>query len=58
MRSFGGGRYDGLSEALAGRMLLGFGFAIGEDRLVMSLPQSAESAIRKRTFTLRRLARA
>ena len=43
----GGGRYDGLSEALGGPAAPGIGFAIGEDRLVMSLPQAAESAIRK-----------
>ena len=43
----GGGRYDGLSEALGGPAAPGIGFAIGEDRLVMSLPQSAESAVRK-----------
>jgi len=34
----GGGRYDGLSEALGGPASPGIGFAIGEDRLVMSLP--------------------
>ena len=33
----GGGRYDGLSEALGGPAAPGIGFAIGEDRLVMSL---------------------
>ena len=43
----GGGRYDGLSELLGGPHAPGIGFAIGEDRLVMSLPQTAESAIRK-----------
>ena len=43
----GGGRYDGLSELLGGPHAPGIGFAIGEDRLVMSLSQSAESAIRK-----------
>src|SRR5882724_1525547 len=43
----GGGRYDGLSEQLGGPHAPGIGFAMGEDRLVMSLPQSAESAIRK-----------
>ncbi|MBV9182924.1 MAG: histidine--tRNA ligase [Acidobacteria bacterium] len=37
----GGGRYDGLSEALGGPQAPGIGFAIGEDRLVMSLGQSA-----------------
>jgi len=33
----GGGRYDGLSEMLGGPNAPGIGFAIGEDRLVMSL---------------------
>src|ERR1700683_4709807 len=40
----GGGRYDGLSEALGGRAAPGSGFAIGEDRLVMSLQESASAA--------------
>ncbi len=41
----GGGRYDGLSEAIGGPPAPGIGFAIGEDRLVLSLQekQSAES---------------
>src|SRR5882757_6143178 len=43
----GGGRYDGLSEALGGPAAPGIGFAIGEDRLVMSLAATAESVIRK-----------
>jgi histidyl-tRNA synthetase len=43
----GGGRYDGLSEALGGPAAPGIGFAIGEDRLVLSLSASAESVIRK-----------
>jgi histidyl-tRNA synthetase len=45
----GGGRYDGLSEALGGPAAPGIGFAIGEDRLVMSLQERApvESALRK-----------
>jgi histidyl-tRNA synthetase len=43
----GGGRYDGLSEALGGPAAPGIGFAIGEDRLVLSLAASAESAVRK-----------
>jgi histidyl-tRNA synthetase len=34
----GGGRYDGLIEELGGPPVPGFGFAVGEDRLVMSLP--------------------
>jgi histidyl-tRNA synthetase len=45
----GGGRYDGLSEALGGPAAPGIGFAIGEDRLVMSLEESAsaESVFKK-----------
>jgi len=39
----GGGRYDGLSEALGGPAAPGIGFAIGEDRLVMSLQAEAAS---------------
>ena len=40
----GGGRYDGLSEALGGPPAPGIGFAIGEDRLVMTLQETAGSA--------------
>jgi histidyl-tRNA synthetase len=40
----GGGRYDGLSESLGGPSAPGIGFAIGEDRLVMSLQETAGSA--------------
>ncbi|MGH9397872.1 MAG: histidine--tRNA ligase [Terriglobia bacterium] len=36
----GGGRYDGLSELLGGPEVPGFGFAIGEDRLVLSVEES------------------
>src|SRR5579871_1183155 len=39
----GGGRYDGLSEALGGPRAPGIGFAMGEDRLVLTL-QAQESA--------------
>jgi histidyl-tRNA synthetase len=43
----GGGRYDGLSEALGGPRAPGIGFAIGEDRFVMAIaagqPESAKS---------------
>ncbi len=39
----GGGRYDGLSEALGGPAAPGIGFAIGEDRLVLSLQETADS---------------
>jgi histidyl-tRNA synthetase len=41
----GGGRYDGLSEMLGGPRAPGIGFAIGEDRLVLTLQaQQAEAA--------------
>jgi histidyl-tRNA synthetase len=43
----GGGRYDGLSEALGGPAAPGIGFAIGEDRLVMSLQQTADNVLKK-----------
>jgi histidyl-tRNA synthetase len=43
----GGGRYDGLSEALGGPAAPGIGFAIGEDRLVMSLAESAPAVALK-----------
>jgi histidyl-tRNA synthetase len=39
----GGGRYDGLSEAIGGPKAPGIGFAIGEDRLVLTL-QALETA--------------
>jgi histidyl-tRNA synthetase len=39
----GGGRYDGLSEAIGGPKAPGIGFAIGEDRLVLSLQQQQEN---------------
>ncbi|MGD0292291.1 MAG: histidine--tRNA ligase [Terracidiphilus sp.] len=48
----GGGRYDGLSEAIGGPRAPGIGFAMGEDRLVLTLlarestkPQMAEAFI-------------
>jgi len=37
----GGGRYDGLIKELGGPEVPGFGFAVGEERLVMSLPAAA-----------------
>ena len=45
----GGGRYDGLSEALGGPPAPGIGFAIGEDRLVMTVQEKtpAENVLRK-----------
>jgi histidyl-tRNA synthetase len=43
----GGGRYDGLSESLGGPSAPGIGFAIGEDRLVLALKESADSVQRK-----------
>ncbi len=37
----GGGRYDGLSEMLGGSKSPGIGFAIGEDRLILTLQAQA-----------------
>jgi histidyl-tRNA synthetase len=38
----GGGRYDGLSEAIGGPKAPGIGFAMGEDRLVLTLLAQAK----------------
>jgi histidyl-tRNA synthetase len=40
----GGGRYDGLSEAIGGPKAPGIGFAIGQDRLVLTLLAQNEAA--------------
>jgi histidyl-tRNA synthetase len=42
----GGGRYDGLSEMLGGPRAPGIGFAIGEDRLILTL-LAQESAVQQ-----------
>ncbi|MBZ5646066.1 MAG: histidine--tRNA ligase [Acidobacteriia bacterium] len=42
----GGGRYDGLSEALGGPKAPGIGFAIGEDRLVLTLSEHHKPSLR------------
>src|SRR5712672_722150 len=39
----GGGRYDGLVELLGGPATKGIGFAIGEDRLILSLQESGKA---------------
>ena len=39
----GGGRYDGLSEMLGGPKAPGIGFAIGEDRLILTLQAQMEA---------------
>jgi histidyl-tRNA synthetase len=41
----GGGRYDGLVELLGGHPTKGIGFAIGEDRLMLSLEAAGKLAI-------------
>ncbi len=47
----GGGRYDGLSEMLGGPRAPGIGFAIGADRLVLTLQsQASEPAAIKADF--------
>ena len=38
----GGGRYDGLVELLGGPPTKGIGFAIGEDRLILSLQEGSQ----------------
>ncbi len=40
----GGGRYDGLVELLGGPAVKGIGFAIGTDRLILSLQENLTSA--------------
>jgi len=43
----GGGRYDGLAEALGSKVAApGIGFSIGEDRLVMTVEESQPDAVR------------
>ena len=37
----GGGRYDGLAEMIGGPPTPGFGFSIGEDRLVLAVEEAA-----------------
>jgi histidyl-tRNA synthetase len=41
----GGGRYDGLSEMLGGPKAPGIGFAIGEDRLILTLQALEEARV-------------
>ena len=41
----GGGRYDGLSEMLGGPRAPGIGFAIGEDRLILTLQAQHEADV-------------
>src|SRR6202453_3012899 len=43
----GGGRYDGLSEMLGGPKAPGIGFAMGLDRLILTLQAQAEAAPEK-----------
>src|ERR1700678_2111135 len=44
----GGGRYDGLSEMLGGPKAPGIGFAIGEDRLILTLQAQAGDGVSKK----------
>jgi len=41
----GGGRYDGLIELLGGPPTKGIGFAIGEDRLILSLQEAGKGSV-------------
>jgi histidyl-tRNA synthetase len=43
----GGGRYDGLVELLGGPPTKGIGFAIGEDRMILSLQESGKAHVQQ-----------
>ena len=43
----GGGRYDGLSEMLGGPKAPGIGFAIGDDRLILTLQAGKPNRLRR-----------
>src|SRR5438132_5550820 len=43
----GGGRYDGLVELLGGPPTKGIGFAIGEDRLILSLQEGGKAPVQQ-----------
>jgi len=43
----GGGRYDGLVELLGGPPTKGIGFAIGEDRLILTLQESGKAPVQQ-----------
>src|SRR5208337_3190718 len=44
----GGGRYDGLVELLGGPPTKGIGFAIGEDRVILSLQEAGKGSVAQR----------
>jgi histidyl-tRNA synthetase len=46
----GGGRYDGLSEMLGGPTAPGIGFAIGEDRLILTLKAQTNEMLHEINF--------
>jgi len=41
----GGGRYDGLAEALGGRAVPGLGFALGVERMLLSLAEPVDPSL-------------
>jgi len=43
----GGGRYDGLAQDIGGPRVPGIGFAIGVERLILLLPEKAETTRRQ-----------
>ena len=49
----GGGRYDGLVEALGGPPLAGIGFALGVERLLMAADGEGAGAARRRSTSSR-----
>ena len=51
----GGGRYDGLVELLGGPPTKGIGFAIGEDRLILSLQEQEKERQKAKASRLREM---
>lgn len=46
----GGGRYDGLSQCIGGPEVCGFGFALGQERFVLALPEKDYSGARLKIY--------
>lgn len=46
----GGGRYDGLSQSIGGPSVSGFGFALGEERFILALPEKDYAEARPQVY--------
>ncbi|HEY2931029.1 MAG TPA: histidine--tRNA ligase [Acidobacteriota bacterium] len=46
----GGGRYDGLSQSIGGPPVSGFGFALGQERFILALPESPQHRARPQVY--------